>query len=496
MNPDQTTKLRNAQTCIMKSSQAAIDLRKKVLILIGTDLLTLTIAILLGWGLAEFLKTEVFIELLSIEWRRAATLAPMLFGLPVMFIILASGYRGHYAHFKLFWDEFADLLKIISIAAAMMMIYLYLTKSHFSRLWLVNTWLLVILFVPAGRLLAKKAMMRAGIWFRHAVVIGTGHTATEAAEAVESDPLLGLEVIALLELEKEAPKSDIPWKVIYIGDQPIEILIKMDCPYAIFALESKDYDRHGKLLDYLTSSQTNMCIIPPFRGIPLFGSEVSYIFRQEVLFLRVRNNLARRAPLLLKRSFDFLVASLLLLLLFPLFLFFTWKITRDGGSAFFGHTRVGRLGKPFKCYKFRTMVQNAETMLDVTLAWDEEARKEWDRDFKLKNDSRVSLIGGYLRKTSLDELPQLWNVLKGEMSLVGPRPIVEEELKRYGDQAYHYLQTWPGMTGMWQISGRSDTDYERRVKLDSWYARNWSFWNDIVILLKTISVVLNRGGAY
>jgi lipopolysaccharide/colanic/teichoic acid biosynthesis glycosyltransferase len=135
-------------------------------------------------------------------------------------------------------------------------------------------------------------------------------------------------------------------------------------------------------------------------------------------------------------------------------------------------------------------------VLEALLARDPQARSEWERDFKLKNDPRITQIGAFLRATSLDELPQLWNVLKGEMSLVGPRPIIEEELERYGDQVGYYLEAPPGMTGLWQISGRNDTGYEDRVALDSWYARNWSLWYDLVILMKTIKVVLARKGAY
>ncbi|EJL6409364.1 sugar transferase, partial [Vibrio cholerae] len=124
------------------------------------------------------------------------------------------------------------------------------------------------------------------------------------------------------------------------------------------------------------------------------------------------------------------------------------------------------------------------------------AREEWQREFKLKNDPRVTEIGKLLRRTSLDELPQLWNVFKGDMSLVGPRPIIDDELLRYKDDADYYLLAKPGMSGLWQVSGRSDTDYDTRVYLDSWYVKNWSLWYDIVILFKTITVVLKKEGAY
>ena len=150
----------------------------------------------------------------------------------------------------------------------------------------------------------------------------------------------------------------------------------------------------------------------------------------------------------------------------------------------------------FPCYKFRTMVVNAEQVLQELLAKDARAAAEWQKDFKLRNDPRITRIGQFLRKTSLDELPQLWNVLKGEMSLVGPRPIIEKEVAYYSDFIFDYYRTKPGITGLWQVSGRNDTSYDQRVALDSWYVRNWSIWYDLAIIFDTIRIVLLRRGAY
>ncbi|HDX6383788.1 TPA: sugar transferase, partial [Escherichia coli] len=167
-----------------------------------------------------------------------------------------------------------------------------------------------------------------------------------------------------------------------------------------------------------------------------------------------------------------------------------------GGPAIYGHERVGKSGKKFKCLKFRSMVINSKEVLETVLSNDPDAKKEWDATFKLKNDPRITTIGHFLRRTSLDELPQLFNVLRGEMSLVGPRPIITDELERYNEEVDYYLLSKPGMTGLWQVSGRSDVDYDTRVYLDTWYVKNWSMWNDIAILFKTISVVLKKDGAY
>jgi Undecaprenyl-phosphate galactose phosphotransferase WbaP len=171
-------------------------------------------------------------------------------------------------------------------------------------------------------------------------------------------------------------------------------------------------------------------------------------------------------------------------------------VRRDGGKAFFGHSRVGHQGAEFKCLKFRSMVPNSAEILKQYLEANPAAREEWQKEMKLKNDPRVTRIGKILRATSLDELPQLINVLRGDMSLVGPRPIVTEECARYDNDIALYYMVRPGLTGLWQVSGRNDVSYKNRVKMDSMYISNWSLWHDIAIILKTFPVIFKRTGAY
>ncbi|MEY7792685.1 exopolysaccharide biosynthesis polyprenyl glycosylphosphotransferase, partial [Klebsiella pneumoniae] len=228
----------------------------------------------------------------------------------------------------------------------------------------------------------------------------------------------------------------------------------------------------------------------------LDSTDMSFIFSHEVMIFRVQQNLAKWSSRILKRAFDIFGALAIIIVLSPLLLYISRKVKKDGGPAIYGHERIGKGGVPFKCLKFRSMVINSKEVLTALLESDPESKKEWDETFKLKNDPRITKIGGVLRRTSLDELPQLFNVLKGEMSLVGPRPIITAELERYNEEVEYYLLSKPGMTGLWQVSGRSDVDYETRVYLDAWYVKNWSMWNDIAILFKTISVVLRKDGAY
>lgn len=197
-----------------------------------------------------------------------------------------------------------------------------------------------------------------------------------------------------------------------------------------------------------------------------------------------------------KRLVDLLGALVLAAVFSPLILLIVLLMRRSSGSIIYKHRRVGRDGKIFACLKFRTMVDNADEVLNELLEHDSALRAEWVRDHKLRNDPRVTPLGRFLRRTSLDELPQLWNVVRGEMSLVGPRPVVREELLRYGRSVGAYLAAKPGITGLWQVTGRNDTDYRRRVVLDAYYVCNHNLLLDCYILLKTIGVVLKGNGAY
>ena len=197
-----------------------------------------------------------------------------------------------------------------------------------------------------------------------------------------------------------------------------------------------------------------------------------------------------------KRAVDLIVATALLALIAPALLMISFLVRLDGGPALFRHRRIGRGGHSFLCLKFRTMRVDAEQILHDLLDRDPEARKEWDRDFKLRDDPRITRLGRILRRTSIDELPQLINVLKGEMSLVGPRPIVEAEIPRYGGAITFYLRCRPGITGLWQVTGRNNTSYTERVTLDVEYERDISVWRDCHILAKTVIIVLTRNGAY
>ncbi|CAN7671433.1 sugar transferase [Rhizobium rhizogenes] len=200
---------------------------------------------------------------------------------------------------------------------------------------------------------------------------------------------------------------------------------------------------------------------------------------------------------ILKRGFDFTAALMGLILISPLFLMLMLLVKlSDRGPIFYGHRRIGHNGKTFRCMKFRTMVVDGDRVLQAYLQANPRAMDEWRATRKLQNDPRVTLIGAVLRKLSLDELPQLLNIIRGEMSVVGPRPVVEDELERYETSAIYYLQSRPGLTGLWQVSGRNDVSYESRVAFDTHYVKNWSLSSDMMIIAKTIPAVCLSRGSY
>jgi undecaprenyl-phosphate galactose phosphotransferase len=421
-------------------------------------------------------------------------------------ILLSVGVfwgKGHYSKRKPFANEIKDILKVTLAVAALDVVLLFLAKLQFSRATVLITWGLVPLTLATIRWIAKRTLMAAGGWNRPMVIIGWGENAVETALAFKDEPLMGLKLAAfLVPVDKNKLVHDIKDQhgnlipSISLGKDLVQTLKHLGNPHVVLAMEQGGIDSYQDMVQQLSRHNNDVQLVPSLRGLPLYGMEANHFFAHEVLILTMRNNLARRLPRLIKRCFDLAMSLTVLLLGLPIFLFIAFKVSQSGRPIFFGHTRVGQHNRPFKCYKFRTMAPNADKLLADLLANSAEARAEWERDFKLKNDPRITPIGKFLRKTSLDEIPQLWNVLKGDMSLVGPRPVVTAELERYGNQVDYYLEAKPGVTGLWQISGRNDVSYDTRVYLDAWYVKNWSLFNDIVILLRTVKVIFRKDGAY
>lgn len=427
-----------------------------------------------------------------------------LFGLLALLAVVRFWWHGHYRGRQPFWDELGQILSTVVGVAVLDAAIGFLGSWEMPRVWLVATWGAALVLVPVVRSLLKELLLRAGIRGASVVVIGVGNNAADAFRAIRTEPLLAYSrVKAFLDPDADPDQAsrskkvdgvDVP--VLPLGEEPEATVGQFGSPGVIIALDQDRVSCVQRLVERLAMHFKDVAVIPALRGLPVFGMEARHFFSHEVVMLQVRNNLARKGSRMLKRGLDVVGGVFFLVLFSPLFAVLAVLIKRDGGPVLFGHQRIGRGGRPFRCYKFRTMAPNAQEVLQDLLDNDPEARAEWDQCFKLKNDPRVTRLGEFLRRTSLDELPQLFNVIKGEMSLVGPRPIVEEELERYGDYVVYYKEAKPGMTGLWQVSGRNDTEYGERVYLDAWYVKNWSLWYDLVILVRTAGVVLQRSGAY
>jgi undecaprenyl-phosphate galactose phosphotransferase len=266
----------------------------------------------------------------------------------------------------------------------------------------------------------------------------------------------------------------------------------------IIAIPSLSVDKLAELTNNIQKYTKNILLIPDVKGVALTNTELYHLFMQQLFLLKINNSLKSPFNRLNKRAFDMVLSILMLPLLLLVIGILGLLVKLDSpGPVFYRHTRIGRNGKSFGVFKFRSMHVDSRERLYKILGTDPRLKQEWETYYKLKNDPRITRMGKFLRRTSLDELPQIFNVLQGEMSLVGPRPVLKEEIaKYYKEFADYYHLVRPGITGLWQVSGRNDVNYFMRVRLDAWYVLNWSVWLDIVILFKTFNVVLKKEGAY
>jgi Undecaprenyl-phosphate galactose phosphotransferase WbaP len=468
----------------------------KVILLI-TDLLALLCAGVFAAMFAQFVgayqAADWFVSQ-DIE-RYWAWLIVVMLGIGVFMV----RFR-HYTERKPYWTELGEVLWVLLVLAVLDLAAQAVTRWNSSRMWWLMVWSLAAILVPIGRVMTRKVMRRFRVWQRPTLIVGDGPNAIEALAALQSEWTLGFDVRGFVNMTGDDAKKAVvingyQWPV--IKGHSLTDWAHVPGVQFVLAMEHGQNELREDVLRRLAKWHAqDVSVIPAMRGIPLYGTDISYFFSHEVALLKLRNNLRYWPARLLKRCFDVLGASLILMIIWPLFAYLAWCIRKDGGPAIFAHTRVGQNGRQFSCYKFRSMCVDAEKNLRAVLASNPELQAEWASEYKLKDDPRISKIGRFLRHTSLDELPQIFNVIKGDMSLVGPRPVVKAELIRYGDDVDYFLMVRPGMTGLWQVSGRNDVDYDTRVYLDTWYVKNWSLWYDIAILFKTINVVFKREGAY
>ena len=421
-----------------------------------------------------------------------------LLGIIAVVFVVARYIIGDYSRRRLFWDGARATTGALAISGAVYTIAMLLAGARGLAVTFL-VWIVLFFLLPSARQAMRYLLGRAGLWHLPTAIIGTSETAEEVYPVLMRQLSLGLDVrwIVPERPEKHLPKSLAGLKaVIAAPENLVDTLVSLKCRQVI--LVPDDRLNPNEIIDELVGADIAVSIVPSLRRLPLFGLSTSYFFGKDLLLLQVRNNLARLPQRILKRSMDIVGSVLLLAVLSPVFVIMAILIkAEDGGPVFFIQSRVGRHRRDFNCWKFRTMACDAEAQL---ARWENDnptlLARYREKNFKLANDPRVTKIGGWLRRRSLDELPQLINVLFGYMSLVGPRPLLRRELPDYGAVITLYERVRPGITGLWQISGRSHTTFAERVSYDEWYIKNWTVWYDAVILLQTVWVLFRGEGAY
>ena len=373
--------------------------------------------------------------------------------------------------------------------------FLMRNPGVYSRLAFFGAWMACLVVVPLLRSVIRAAVADQPWWGYRVVVLGASGPGEAILLKLTRHPEIGLRPVALF--DDNVPRGAI------IHGIPVRGPIASAPAFAkgagitraIVALPDAAVLDLVELMDRHAQTFSRVFVIPRMHGLSSMGVETRDFGR--MLAMEMRKNLLMAGPRAAKRLLDLVFAVLLLAGLAPLLALIAILIKLESrGNVLYRQSRIGLDCERFWVWKFRSMHVSPDKMLADYLAANPQAAEEWRRDHKLRNDPRVTRLGRILRKTSLDELPQLLNVVRGEMSLVGPRPIVDSEVEKYGNSFALYRQVIPGLTGLWQVSGRNERSYDERVELDTYYVRNWSPWLDIYLLARTVKVVITGYGAY
>ena len=416
---------------------------------------------------------------------------------PLLFIVYLHMCKS-YTRNKQFWRIIAGIFKacVYAIFNCVILLYIIHISEFISRLYMGFLGIFAFLFIVLFRYIIKKLLDAFQVLKEPVLLMGSGKNAAQILQHVKNDIGLNYQFIGYLtnpkddEIAKQLPcLGTFADAANVIQGTGVRKVLVVAPELAQTQIEDIIYE-----LQPLVSS---IGFIPDMGTMPLSTMDIESLVDGHLVMFQMRNNLKNRGNRILKIVFDWLLTLIGTICIFPILaLIAIWIYLDSPGPVIFKHRRVGKDGKEFDCYKFRSMCIDADLKLKELLENNPEARKEWKKDFKLKEDPRITKSGAFLRKTSLDELPQIFNVLKGEMSLVGPRPIIQAEVPRYGKYISDYYLVRPGITGLWQTSGRNDIDYNERVQMDTWYVRNWNIWFDIVLLWRTFKAVLAGKGAY
>lgn len=446
-----------------------------VLVLAGTDIAATFGAVALAWTAQDRLAARLAL--------RPMNVLSLIDCAQLLAVAVVAGFflRGLYLRREPLWETLRLTLNTLAFSLAFAVAVLFLTRivDGVPRSLALLSGLGILAVVPPARLAALRLLAACGAWPLRAAVVGLPRQAEAVAADLEADFALGYRVVSRHLPETAAATLPSPLDEVVVAAAGI------------------DPDTLARLVADLHRRAPAVTLVPDFGPLPFVRGMTRFLFDQERVLMTTRNLLKDPANLLVKRAFDVAVSLALLVPALPLMLTVAAAVRLTSpGPALFSQSRIGRNGRRFRCLKFRTMYRDAEERLAGVLASDAENRTEWERFHKLTRDPRVTPLGDFLRRTSLDELPQLLNVLAGSMSLVGPRPLPDYHYEKFREpHASDYVEVKPGITGLWQVGGRADADVERMAALNSWYVRNWSLWIDVTLVMRTVPAVLRRRGA-
>lgn len=415
--------------------------------------------------------------------------------------------KGIYTQRLPWWCAVSIIVKVVALS------YLLDGFLHFAigipgdNILIFSNWFFSFAFLFFAKQLTYFYLRKKDLWNTPAVIIGDVNTISDALFAFETDSYSGYDIKTIIVRDgpdQQIDKSNLPLKygnvkILSYEEFNSEFINNNADHFFIVTIEAFRGEARDKLIDLFSAKGVQYALIPSVKQTSYYCKDIRTFFGNDILLLHPQGRFFLVWPSIIKRGIDILASSLLLLLLSPIFILvpLLLKIEGQKGSVFYGGKRIGKNGKLFKCWKFTSMEPGSDYLLIEKLERDPVARMSWEKYHKLEDDPRITThTAKIIRKLSVDELPQLFNVFLGDMSLVGPRPILIHEKEAFGEHFKDYSSVRPGITGVWQVSGRNNVSFGRRIYWDTWYALNWSIWGDIVILIKTIRVVFFRSGAH
>lgn len=450
-------------------------------------------SVMLSFGAGFFIVNAYNLDI--INFKSFVTYWPYLPAFLVVFSIL-SLYPGislnHAEELRRF--TIASFFGHAGIILSRMIMSRYFGLDAYAFAFMIS-WAASIMAFPSGRGLVRKLFQRTEWWGVPVVIFGAGTTGRLMVDRLQNRPWIGFHPVLMLDDNPLAGDEYRGVPILRGTDLGPRVADECGIDTALVAMPGVDRRKLATIVADYVQSFRHYILLPDFFGMTNIWMSVRDfdgvlgLYTQQSLLIPLNRNL--------KRALDIVLCVVGGTLLLPVFGLIALLIKLDSpGKVFYGHHRLGKNGKPFTAWKFRSMVSDSKQVLDRLLAENPAACREWEENHKLRDDPRITRMGAFLRRTSLDELPQIWNVLKGEMSLIGPRPIVEEEVEKYGHQYRLFSSVKPGLSGLWQVSGRSETSYEERVALDILYIQSWSLWLDMHILFKTVVVAFGGKGAF